>query len=363
MARTIRLMLLLVLAMPALAADKPAANRAPADVPNIPEGARWTIVCSSFTGPGHMEQAKRFKEQIAQQTRLTDFYVVQNPDHSTLYYGYYREIDPKVDAKEAARAAADRKTMADFTNAANGAKLFRAVLLVAMEEADPIAPPEWNLANAKGFWSLQVAAFRENPRRKEAAVEAVRDLRKQGHEAYYFHGPVVSSVCIGSFPYRSVIVDDGTKNVSPDAPVLVAPDGVDLEQTKSDKSMVVRKRTINVTDPELLKVWKQFPTHATNYEEGRQITKRDGTKVDKVERSFLVVVPFEDATAQVQRSAIPAALLGQIGVAGGDPSNPAGEVPLNVQAGTNPQQPAPPRATSPAKKPPQGGKLRGLDDF
>jgi hypothetical protein len=360
-------MLLLGLAMPALAADKSEAGRAPAGVPNIPEGARWTIVCASFTGPGHMEQAKRFKEQMVQQTRMADFYVVHNPDHSTLYYGYYREIDPKADAKEAARAAADRRTMADFTNAASGERLFRAVLLVAMEEADPIAPPEWNLVSAKGYWSLQVAAFRDNARRKEAAVEAVRDLRKQGYEAFFFHGPAVSSVCIGAFPKTSVVIDDGPEKVSPEADVLVAPDGVALPegpmQTKDGKLLVAKQRKINVTDPELLRLWRAFPNHATNYEEGRQITKANGTKVDKVEHSFLVVIPHEDVTAQVQRPAIPDALLRQAGAAGGDPSTPAGEVPLTVQAGTNPQQPAPPRTASPTKKPPQGGKLRGLDDY
>ncbi len=363
MARITGLLLLLALAMPALAADKAEAHRAPAGAPNIPEGARWTICCFAFSGPAHMEQAKRFKEQIAQQTKMSDFYVVHNADHSTLYYGYYREIDPKIDAKEAARAIADRKTMAEFTNAANGERLFRGVLLVAMEEADPIAPAEWKLSNAQGYWSLQVAAFHDNARRKEAAVEAVRDLRKQGYEAFFFHGPAVSSVCIGAFPQTSVDVDDGPKKFSPDAPVLVAPPDMDLVQTPSDRPMVIKQRKINVTDPELKKLWQAFPTHATNYEEGRQITKRDGTKVDKFEHSFLVVIPHEEAIAQSQRPAIPAALLGQTGAAGGDPSTPAGEMPLIVPAGSNPQQPTPPRIAPAAKKPPQGGKLRGLDDF
>ncbi|MFI5379609.1 MAG: hypothetical protein ACHRHE_09955 [Tepidisphaerales bacterium] len=364
MARIIQSLLLLALAVPALAADKPEANRAPAGVPNIPEGARWTICCETFTDAGHMEQAKRFKEQLAQQTKMSDFYVVHSPDHSTLYYGYYREIDPKADAKEAARAAADRTTVANFIDAASGQRLFRMVMVVAMDQADPIAPPEWNLKNAKGFWSLQVAAFRDNPRRKEAAVEAARDLRKQGYEAFFFHGAAVSSVCIGAFPYTSVIVNDGPKNVSPDAPVLVAPPDMDLMQTPSDRPMVVRQRQINVTDPELLKLWKQFPTHATNYEEGRRIVKRDGTKVDKVERSFLVVIPNEEATAAATaRPVIPAALLRQAG-AGSDPSTPASENPVRVQVDQNPQQPVPPRAVQPAKKkPPQEGKLPGLDNF
>ncbi len=367
MNRMIQAILLLVIGAAAMAADSGRSSQANAAAPNIPEGARWTIFCTSFSGPGHMEQARRFRDQMVQQTKLVDFHVVQNQDHSTLYYGYYREIDAKVDAKEAARAAADRRTMADFTNSATGERLFRGVLIVAMDEADPVAPAEWNLKNAKGYWSLQVAAFRDNSRRKEAAVEAVRDLRKQGYDAYYFHGPAVSSVCIGAFPQSSVVVDDGPEKISPEAAVLVAPAGVPLPQgqmlTDKGQPLVAKQRRLNVTDPELLKLWRTFPNHATNYEEGRQITRRDGTKVDKVERSFLVVVPREEVPVAAQRPAIPEALLRQAGSAGADPSTPAGAAPLTVGTAQDAPRPVTPKPVQPAGKPAPGGKLRGLDDY
>ena len=37
-----------------------------------------------------------------------------------------------------------------------------------LEKPDPDAPPEWNLANAPGYWSVQIAAFTK-PGRKQAA--------------------------------------------------------------------------------------------------------------------------------------------------------------------------------------------------
>ena len=66
-------------------------------------------------------------------------------------------------------------------------------LIVPIDSPDPVAPPEWNLANAKGYWSLQIAAYKDSPKRKEAAVEAVREARKNGVEAYYYHGETTSS--------------------------------------------------------------------------------------------------------------------------------------------------------------------------
>ena len=75
---------------------------------------------------------------------------------------------------------------------------------VPLASPDPESPPEWNLFNkdiqkaprdpSRAYWSLQIMAFRANSLRKAAAVQAVAALRKQGIEAYYFHGEEISSV-------------------------------------------------------------------------------------------------------------------------------------------------------------------------
>lgn len=79
---------------------------------------------------------------------------------------------------------------------------------------DPVAPPEWNLVNRdadkdakdprRAYWSLEIMAFKVNPLRKEAAVKAVAAFRKDGVEAYYYHGETTSSVCVGAWPMDAV---------------------------------------------------------------------------------------------------------------------------------------------------------------
>ena len=49
--------------------------------------------------------------------------------------------------------------------------------------------------------------------RKETAVKRVEELRQNGEQAYYYHGPANSMVTIGSFPGSAVtIVKEGAVN-------------------------------------------------------------------------------------------------------------------------------------------------------
>ena len=113
--------------------------------------------------------------------QLHDWYLVHNEDESILCYGYYGEM---TDAK----AKADKKKIEGLLGV-NGEPLFSGLVFQPVGSPDPDSPPEWNLANvpASKYWSLQVAAFRGFPERKKYAVEAVREARAQGVEAYYFH--------------------------------------------------------------------------------------------------------------------------------------------------------------------------------
>ena len=67
--------------------------------------------------------------------------------------------------------------------------------------------PAWRLRKASGYYSLQVAVFYnsgEMRRRKFAAEEYCKLLREQGEQAYYHHGHINSSVCIGAFPEEAI---------------------------------------------------------------------------------------------------------------------------------------------------------------
>ena len=53
-------------------------------------------------------------------------------------------------------------------------------------------------------WSVQIAAYEGSTQRKKFAVDAVRDARAEGVPAYYYHGPSISSVCVGAWPRAAV---------------------------------------------------------------------------------------------------------------------------------------------------------------
>jgi hypothetical protein len=72
------------------------------------------------------------------------------------------------------------------------------------QPAPDVGPPEWDLRNARGAYTLNVGVTYNTPtlhNHREAAVEWVRALREQGYEAYYYHAPdgTKTSICVGTF--------------------------------------------------------------------------------------------------------------------------------------------------------------------
>ena len=313
--------------------------------PLIPKDARYTISCAAIAGPGHLARAKSIRQQLIASTGLRDFYIVQGESQTTLYYGYYRTVRPEEDRRESERAHGDLHAVAQLTDKNSGVKLFSTPLLVELELADPVAPPEWSLKNAKGYWSLQIAAFRDDPARKEKAIEAVRDARAQGYEAYYFHGPAISSVCIGAWPRDAVIEPPPVKSKSSDpndvvvvAPGMIrAPDGV--FDTSDGRRLTVSQPKLQIIHPGLIEMMKKFPTHADNGIEGKQIRTKDGVIKEKTQPSFVVVIPSAENLATRGENSSTAA--GNLAPTPGPDSDPW------RQLRGNPQQPA-------------GGKLRSI---
>ena len=248
-----------------------AAPQVPPGAPPAPKGAQYTIFCGRLQGDAHVERSNKIKNDLIAKTGLRDFYVVHEDGQSLLYFGYYRTFSDAADRKETSRAQTDLKRLK--TMEMDGNRIFAGAVFVDLEAPDPQAPPEWNLVNAKGTWSLQIAAYKDSPLRKEAAVEAVREARKQGIEAYYYHGESVSSVCVGAWPEPAVRVHDAASSkVNPYDNILVASPGVGEVSGlagRQENVKVINER-VEVIDPTLLATMKQYPHHAVN---GMQMTK------------------------------------------------------------------------------------------
>jgi hypothetical protein len=288
------------------AARKPKEKAQPeAAAPGVPpKDARWTLYCQAIGGPAHVEQANAAKNELVRSTGLKDWYVIHKEGESVIYFGFYRSVKDPKDQKESERAQGDLAKMETLADGA-GNKLFTRPLFVEVSSPDPVAPQEWNLLNADGYWSLQIAAYKDSIQRKEAAVEAVRAARAQGIPAYYYHGDTTSSVCVGIWPRSAVREQDEDRAVTHDPtqdllvldqPLAGASD-YQIRNQQGERVKAVAPR-FEPTDPSLLAAIEQYPTHAVNGEvRTRQIDDPVSGKPKIVEDpSFLVVVPRPKAS-------------------------------------------------------------------
>jgi len=230
------------------------------------QSAQWTLYCQTVRGPAHVQEANRLKSALMMNPQLPNWYLVHNEDESIVCYGYYNEVTDAV-------AKADKKRIDGLTGI-NGEPLFNGVVFQPIGSPDPDSPPEWNLANVPDsqYWSLQIAAFHGFPERKKYAVEAVREARAQGVQAYYFHGPTISSVCIGTWPIEAVKrqgEDNVARSDDPETPIIVLNDTVPqyLTPSKTDKKgnpvLIIAPR-LDIIDPTLKEAIRKYPDHAVN---------------------------------------------------------------------------------------------------
>jgi hypothetical protein len=319
----------------------------------IPSDARWTLYCASVSGPDRFTRIAQMKAFLIANSPFKDWYVIHNEQDSTLFYGFFRSIESNEDPRAAAQAHAQRKAIGEWKDQ-TGNRPFAGCFFTPITPPNPVAPAEWNLANtpAKAYWSVQIMAFKDHPLRKQAAVDAVRDLRGKGIEAYYYHGQTISSVCIGAWPRQAVKEQDVASGqaVNEDDAVMVSnvplPDRYRNARirTNDGQRLVSFAQRVEIADPSLDATFKQYPQHAVNYEfHSRKVKGEDGKVVDVADPSFLVVIPHEE----------PSALSGNSGVAGERPGTPGFANPSGTR-GSSADHPAD------ANLPPGAGRLRGL---
>lgn len=201
------------------------------DPAEVPDSEGYTILLTSFVRRDHVRRAVSSKEKTATVTGWKDLLVVHEADRSQLYRGRYSTVKEAAGPLEAARRWRSPMGLAPFESA-----------IVVKRKGEGVGPPEWDLASATGWYTVVVGEFfncsgPDSPvivtHRKELAVANCRDLRKQGYEAFYAHGPTKSVVTIGNFPRRAyrmeqapdgaaiaVLVDENLKRIMKEWPKL-----------------------------------------------------------------------------------------------------------------------------------------------
>lgn len=271
----------------------------PTAISAAPKNAQWTILCRTIRGLDHVIRAKAMKDSLLKTTQMRDWHLVHKEDESQLFYGYYASYEPKT--RDGARAQKERAKI-DAMVDARGNRPFSQAVFWQLAAPDPEAPPQWNLVNAPGDLSLQIAAYTGSPQRKQFAVEAVRAAREQGIEAYYFHGDTTSSVCIGSWPRTAL---EGTNDIDvahldEHTPALVLPSELsrqgdfnrDRIRNADGQQLEPVAPKMRATDPTLIAAMQRFPEHAVNGEiMVKSVTDQTGRVVQQTAESFIVPIP------------------------------------------------------------------------
>ena len=284
---------------------KPVAIDAPVnaatEMPAVPKDAQYTLVCRVFSDDTHVQLARQAQQQLHDATSLKKWYVVHSNDHSTLYYGFYRCIDPRDarDGAEGQRALNDQNTIRAMADS-NGQRLFSECLLVPIDSPDPQANPAWDIARSRGTWSIEIASYTVADR-KQLAVDSVREMRAHGIEAYYYHGETASSVCIGSWPAEAAVeVSFDQLNSDPDKPVVVTNQPLTQEYvnalSNAGASNVVPH--VEIMDPTLTAALSKWKAHAVNGEE-REVVDPVTQEKKPAQKSFMFKIPHKDALDSV----------------------------------------------------------------
>lgn len=321
-------------ASPGGSASPMAASEVVTDDQGNPLTGQFAILCHTFEGRGHEAMARRAKEILIQKN-LNQAHILHRDSASLLYYGYYATH---------ARAQADLHKITTLTD--RGQRLFPNAKVVNLDPADPPAPPEWDLRNAKGYFTLVIAAYRDHPDRKQYAVDAVREARAQGLDAYYYHGPTTSSVCIGAWP-RTALVEQETDRAATSGldwqkPIVVSNmpmSGLVARDKVTGGEVKVYAPKIEIVDPTLRQTMQRFDVLWVNDSVPVYVNPQTGQRTPA--RSFLCVVPGADGSGD-DTAATPAS------------PRPSAQQP--------PYSPLPPSVLDGRPSRPQGGRLRSVGD-
>ena len=243
----------------------------------------WAIRCLTLRGPNRFKLADSYAKALRTVAGLKPelVQVFHEAEQSTLSYGRYRRIyDPRSDVESfrpdhLSDLDLVRHLSMNIQDPVVGTRTVWPFQLATMETL-PVGRgrhPEWLLSIAPGYYSLQVAVFYNTEgmrRRKFAAEEYCRLLREQGEEAYYHHGTVNSSVCIGAFPEEAI---QTFQNQDPLTGIIHV--------------------TSKIVDERLLALQRRFPHNLHNGSTFYEITydPKTGKKLRDPHTSFAVEIP------------------------------------------------------------------------
>jgi hypothetical protein len=256
-----------------------------------PEEDVWAIRCVTLGGPNRFQLADNYAGALKRVEGIKPnlVQVFHESAESAVYYGRYRQVyDPRSDTESfrpdnLRDLNLIRQLSMNVSDPVLGSRVVWPFQLATMDTlpGGRGTHPEWELSNARGYYSLQVAVFYNTEgmrRRRFAAEEYCRLLREErGAEAYYHHGRVNSSVCIGAFPEQAIKTFQ-----------------------KNDPLTGILRVTSKIVDERMLELQREYPHNLHNGRVFYEILRdpRTGQTVRDAHTSFAVEIPRAQTSAE-----------------------------------------------------------------
>lgn len=163
----------------------------------------WAIQILEIEGNDRHDRAIEMAQRLRSEAQLDNIWIEDTGNVARLYHGRFTNpTDPGI------RPTLDKIQKTEL----DGEILFAKAQLVPLVGDGRVIADPFDLRQFVGYYSLQIGFYDEaaGPNFREIAEQAVRTLREEGHEAYYYHGPYRSIITIGVFSYDQAFVSAGT---------------------------------------------------------------------------------------------------------------------------------------------------------
>lgn len=164
-----------------------------------PSDLGYGIILAKFEGDNREDQARLLMQRLRREANLSDVRMLDQGSEVLVYRGPYD--DPSTDTTRQ-HVESTRAIVLDGRRPFATAGMSP---LWAVTTGAPTSPLD--LRHFPGSYTLQVAYFDDaiGPEFRKAAESAAAAMRKEGAEAYFYHGPLRSLVTVGIFGENDVI--------------------------------------------------------------------------------------------------------------------------------------------------------------
>lgn len=182
------------------------AGETPADPDGVVEPTWWSVLVAAVPS-GRMDDARRMLDTV-RATGLTEAYIALRDRRPVIAFGRYQDpADP--DAQQGLQRV--RRTSVGEVSPFGAAMLMPPVVANTGSAADDanLRTVRQRFGKADAAYTLQIGAYGRGDFAKPTdeelrlfrneAEKAVRQLRAEGEQAFYYHGPNMSMVTIGVF--------------------------------------------------------------------------------------------------------------------------------------------------------------------